>query len=294
MSSLLDALYTLLVAEKARASYAQQNFNYKGARTWDDGLNPYVTDPERFMYIPENWDGTVGCTGVRQGLPHGNIGCTGGRHVGCQGLPFPADDDHLQQSEVNIVLARGVAAFHSGSDRRSYQDPCQPDQATAIRAVMLGKAEVAKEKASRKAEREAEVAKQKASRKAEVAKQKEAARVEEERLFQLNQGRLLKQKQEKLQMIDECQKATAARKRQLECQKEAAREAARVEKERLFQLEQKQKEGAREAARVEKERLFQLNQGRLLKQKQEELQMIDDCQRRLKTKRQKQQESRNK
>jgi hypothetical protein len=57
--TLWDALYTLLVAEKARASYAQKNFNYKGAVTWDDGLNPYVTDPKRFMYIPDNWDGTL-------------------------------------------------------------------------------------------------------------------------------------------------------------------------------------------------------------------------------------------
>ena len=48
-------------------------------------------------------------------------------------FPFPADgDDLLQQSEVNIIIARGVAAFNMGSERPAYQDPRQPDQAAAM------------------------------------------------------------------------------------------------------------------------------------------------------------------
>jgi hypothetical protein len=101
-----------------------------------------------------------------------------------QNIPFLADDDHLQQSEVNIVFARGVLAFHSGSDRPSYQDPGQPDQATA----KLDKAEVAKEKASQK-----EAARVEQERKKQ---QKQQQMLEEERLFQLYQGRLLKEKQQ--------------------------------------------------------------------------------------------------
>ena len=57
--ALLDALFALLCAERERVVYAQQNFDYKGTKTWADGLNPYVTDPDRFMHIPEKWDGTV-------------------------------------------------------------------------------------------------------------------------------------------------------------------------------------------------------------------------------------------
>jgi hypothetical protein len=52
MSSLVDALYTLLLAENERAVHAQQNFNYKGTKTWDDGLNPDVTDPGRLLRWP--------------------------------------------------------------------------------------------------------------------------------------------------------------------------------------------------------------------------------------------------
>ena len=57
--ALLDALFALLCAERERVVYAQQNFDYKGTKTWADGLNPYVTDPDRFMHIPEKWDGAV-------------------------------------------------------------------------------------------------------------------------------------------------------------------------------------------------------------------------------------------
>ena len=57
--ALLNALFGLLCAERERVVYAQQNFDYKGTKTWADGLNPYVTDPDRFMHIPEKWDGTV-------------------------------------------------------------------------------------------------------------------------------------------------------------------------------------------------------------------------------------------
>ena len=55
--ALLDALFALLCAERERVVYAQQNFDYKGTKPWT--LNPYVTDPDRFMHIPEKWDGTV-------------------------------------------------------------------------------------------------------------------------------------------------------------------------------------------------------------------------------------------
>jgi hypothetical protein len=57
--ALLDALFTLLVAERERAVHAQQNFDYKGSITWTDGLNPYVNDPDRPMHIPEKWDGAL-------------------------------------------------------------------------------------------------------------------------------------------------------------------------------------------------------------------------------------------
>jgi diacylglycerol kinase family enzyme len=48
--------------------HAQQNFDYKGTKTWT--LSPYVTDPDRFMHIPEKWDGTVVVLGY--GITHIN------------------------------------------------------------------------------------------------------------------------------------------------------------------------------------------------------------------------------
>jgi hypothetical protein len=82
--ALLYALFDLLVAERERVVYAQQNFDYKGTKTWALNLSPYVTDPDRFMHIPEKWDGTVvvlgyGITYINEaGIPWYQI--TGVRH----------------------------------------------------------------------------------------------------------------------------------------------------------------------------------------------------------------------
>jgi hypothetical protein len=58
-SALLDALCAFLLAEKERVVHAQQNFNNKETRTWNDELNPYVTDKDRSVHIPEFWDGSA-------------------------------------------------------------------------------------------------------------------------------------------------------------------------------------------------------------------------------------------
>jgi hypothetical protein len=49
----------LAIREKSRAEHAQRAPNYKGAVTWDNGLNPHVTDPEKFLYIPPTFDNTL-------------------------------------------------------------------------------------------------------------------------------------------------------------------------------------------------------------------------------------------
>jgi hypothetical protein len=59
--------------------HAQQNFDYKGARTWTDGLNPYVTGPDRLIHIPEKWDGTLVVLGY--GITY--INDTGTMELGC-------------------------------------------------------------------------------------------------------------------------------------------------------------------------------------------------------------------
>jgi hypothetical protein len=38
--------------EKIRAEHAQRTFNYDGAITWDNEVSPYVTDPDKILYIP--------------------------------------------------------------------------------------------------------------------------------------------------------------------------------------------------------------------------------------------------
>jgi flagellar biosynthesis GTPase FlhF len=92
-------------------------------------------------------------------------------------FPFPADgDDLLQQSEVNIIIARGVAAFNMGSERPAYQDPRQPDQA----AAMLPKKEQQEKKQEKKAAKQQEKKEQQ-----EKKQERKAAKQQEMSLQQL-------------------------------------------------------------------------------------------------------------
>jgi hypothetical protein len=56
----VNALEKVLAnSEKSRAEHAQQTFNCKGMMTWFKGLNPFVINPAKFLYIPTTWDGML-------------------------------------------------------------------------------------------------------------------------------------------------------------------------------------------------------------------------------------------
>jgi hypothetical protein len=70
-----------------RAVHAQQKNNYKETKTWCNGLNPFVTDPDRLLHVPETWDSTSVVLGY--GITHINA-ITGAMELECLTTTFCA------------------------------------------------------------------------------------------------------------------------------------------------------------------------------------------------------------